>query len=420
MKKTTPIADPPPQVPDVTVRRPSRFRMMIAGLLLLLTASVAVEVTRQNTRGSAPLAGQLSPDEADSEYPEYDSRGNLVRLTRYFDGKAITRDHYEDGGLVRVDAFSYDAGGVLTGTVTRSPDGTILSSTSFSDAGDGKILAVTTNYVQGQPRSGTEFLFDARRRLISSFTKDAQGAVVSQEHYSDGRMTARDRRTGDGVAREEYSYRGDVIDAVTQKDSDGRPLRMFRFEGERVVSDERYANGVKTESFDYAYDGEGNVTETAVLDGSGVLRKRYALQNGRVVRYEIPGAEGVQYHYRYGPDHKIHYTVERDGAGSLLGTYFFEDEQISAFDQYSGGSKTLAASYDPVSGRARSATYYDADGAIAEEYWFGSDGRASHADLYESGNKKQTVRYTHAADGGTAVFYDLSGKKTREQKWTDK
>jgi RHS repeat-associated protein len=196
-----------------------------------------------------------------TEYYAYDAAGNLVMLTNgdgqtayySFDAASrVTAIAFPDGAA---PSFSYDAAGRLTSAYQSSPS---YESDSFEYDPAGRVIA-RTNWAYG----GTlYFQYDLAGRRTA--VADPKGGVVYYTYDKRGLITRVDASWGSTF------YTFDARGALLTRHLPNNSCTYYAYDAAGRLSklEDRWDDGVAIQTFEFARDPNGNITQSLREDGS--------------------------------------------------------------------------------------------------------------------------------------------------------
>ncbi len=341
-------------------------------------------------------------------YFEYDSQGNLIRITR----PGVD-------GISPVTTFSWSSRGQLL--QTTEPDGRINSYTYDHSTGD--LLSVTEDAgrlniltrfsydnVGNRTRETdplgnvTQYIYNGLRRIIQA--TDPLNRITKYTYDADARLVKVEEETGDSdwpwqTTRILYSPSG-KIDSITDPEGNATSYIYDILDRQWKVIDPL---GRATETRYYpsgnvwkVIDPAGNTVQEMTYTPNGYL-KTLADAKGNVTTYEYDGfgrnekvifADGSYELYRYDPAGNITRKVTRSGQSIDL-TYDALDRLVA---KLLPGPVSISYEYD-LAGRLTEVT--DATGATI--FSFDTAGRLAQV--------------TYPGSRSVSYRYDLSGNRTR-------
>jgi len=323
-------------------------------------------------------------------YFTYDSLNRLTSKTDSRTGKSIHREYDKVGNIVRrtgyegdVTTFTYDSANRLV--AMSNPD--YLSATYHYD-GAGRLLNRT--FSNG---ARTDFSYDTDSRLTEVQQHSASGGPIVKEKFcldAVGNITAIVRGTSGGTCAAlgsdwtQYAYDD-----------------LYRLTAEN----QSLPGGGSSSKTSLTYDRVGNIV-TAYGDTDSVLPAAYFHNAGnRLTSSTAGGTNGGPVEFQYDYDDEGNRTVKRDGSGTAIEWYSYDDKnRMIAFQR---GTEVTTYAYDPFDQRI---AVHPSGG---EKQVYHLDGEHIEA-IYDARGKPQATFLRGAVidEMVGAYYYDAQGRKT--------
>jgi hypothetical protein len=257
--------------------RPRTFAVL-AAVLAAVTLLLAGSVRGQTTVETLGLTGPVSAMDIYREFPGTTDRQHMFRWTFDEAGLATERVYFTysfmDGSLSGRWVTTYDAGLPLA-TVIYDADDQPTDQTVFRYDGEGRMTAQITVDAEGVETRRNEYERDADGNVVretwtrdgalyATFerTYDASGEVIEERRFDEeNRLVEVDTYTVPGREYESIRY-----DEDGEVESTGRGIES---EDGTVLLEVLAPDGSVDESYAFAYDDKGRLTERRSTYGEG-------------------------------------------------------------------------------------------------------------------------------------------------------
>jgi|GEM_PF-3369385 len=338
-------------------------------------------VTDFTTDSRGDLTQMTYPD-ASSELFEYDTAGNVTKVTnrrgqqinfRYEDTRwnsLVTRKEWREPWSqdpVRTTGYTYDLRGNLT-SVIDSATGTIAMQYDHRD------FLKRIDYPGGGP-GGRWFEFEYNNAGRRTQRRGHDGYVLNYDYDTAGRL----EQLTDGSGAEIIRYFYDDAGRLSRENKGNGTYTTYEYDAAgQITHMVNYGKDDAVQSrFDYVYDVNGNPTSMATLNGTW----QYGYDAlGQLTRVKHPDGHVVEYQY----DPAGNRTVVTDNGTSTA----YTTNNMNQYTQVGGASYT-----------------YDADGNMTSK----TDATGTTTYTYDIENR--LVRVATPTDGTREYIYDALGNR---------
>ena len=350
----------------------------------------------------------------------------------------INYTRYESGEIHTEEV--YDSNNVLLRVVYYEKDGRIQKLNEYSLS---KLVRSTEFDSAGNKNMVTEYEYDQKGKILKETRSDAEGHIIGwteRSYLQNGKTDKTVEYDSNGKIKgtTQYSYlENGNTSSVTRLDSNGIITSVTNY-----VYDEKtgarlsqmtveYTDGVPSGKVtEKEIDPDGNTKKQTDYDANGKKTREQEFSDGKLAkRTDYNSDEKVKTELEYDEEEKV--DIRTDYSYDPEGNYTGKTVKV-----LNGKENASEVSYYDASGKKTREQQYSDNGKLKKRTDFNSDEKAKTELEYDEEEKVDTrTEFSYDSEGNYTgktvkvlsgkenaseiVYYDASGKKTREQQYSD-
>jgi RHS repeat-associated protein len=290
----------------------------------------------------------------------YDQAGNVLTETRYNDVAGTQ--------LAGTTQYTYNGVNQVTSILQTAANGVVLGSFSYTYNLAGQVTAQTVNGVT------TAYAYDATGQLIAAGGQDYNFDANGNPDSSGDSIGPDNELLSDGTWNYTYDGAGNLIQKVS---SDASTVWTYGYDvANQMISAVEVVDGVTVLSIAYTYDVFGNRVAEMVMQGDSTTTTQYVYDASNTLYATADNSGTIQMWYIAGVQGPDTWLAQVDNTGSGNSAWLLDNYQGSittveamgsgAFTQitYDAFGNTTNVAYYTVSGAPTTAVYAPAQGLL--------------------------------------------------------